>query len=69
MTNMVIQQINIADYKNIFLMPITSNCRLILLLMVHRTNENCLVIEQKVMFDRGWKLNLLSAHSEFLIYG
>ena len=35
--------------------------------MDHRTNENCLVIEQKVMFDRSWKLNLLSAHSEFLI--
>ena len=31
MTNMVIQQINIADYKNIFLMPITSNYRLIII--------------------------------------
>ena len=36
--------------------------------MDHRTNENCLVIEQKVMFDRSWKLNLLSAHTEFLIW-
>ena len=66
MTNMVIQQIKIADYKNIFLMPITCNYRLI---MDHRTNENCLVLEQNVMFDRSWKLNLLSAHAEFLIYG
>ena len=38
-------------------------------LMDHRTNENYLVLEQKVMFERSWKLNLLSAHSEFLIYG
>ena len=37
--------------------------------MDHRTNENFLVSEQKVVFDRSWKLNLLSAHSEFLIYG
>ena len=37
--------------------------------MGHRTNENCLVSEQKVMFDRSWKLKLLSAHSEFFIYG
>ena len=37
--------------------------------MDHRTNENYLVLEQKVMFERSWKLNLLSAHSEFLIYG
>ncbi len=42
--------------------------------MDHRTkfvsfNENCPVLEQKVMFDRSWKLNLLSAHTEFLIYG
>ena len=37
--------------------------------MGHRTNENCLVLEQKVMFERSWKLNLLSAHSEFLKYG
>ena len=36
--------------------------------MGHRTNENCLVSEQKVMFDRSWKLKLLSAHSEFLIW-
>ena len=33
--------------------------------MDHRTNENCQVSEQKVMFDRSWKLKLLSAHSEF----
>ena len=33
--------------------------------MDHRTNEKCLVSEQKVMFDRSWKLKLLSAHSEF----
>ena len=26
-------------------------------------------IAQKVVFDRSWKLKLLSAHSEFLIYG
>ena len=39
------------------------------LLMDHRKNENCLVLEQKVLFDRSWKLKLLSAHSEFLIYG
>ena len=39
------------------------------LLMDHRKNENCLVLEQKVLFDRSWKLTLLSAHSEFLIYG
>ena len=31
MTNMVIQQINIADYENIFVMPITSNYRLIII--------------------------------------
>ena len=38
--------------------------------MDHRKNENCLVVlEQKVLFDRSWKLKLLSAHSEFLIYG
>ena len=44
--------------------------------MDHRTNENFLVSEQvpsvseqKVVFDRSWKLKLLSAHSEFLIYG
>ena len=35
--------------------------------MDHRTNENCLVSEQKVLFDRNWKLKLLSAHSEFWI--
>ena len=35
--------------------------------MEHRTNENFLVSEQKVVFDRSWKLKLLSAHSEFLI--
>ena len=28
MPNIVIQQIKIANYKNIFLMPIKSNCRL-----------------------------------------
>ena len=33
--------------------------------MEHRTNENFLVSEQKVVFDRSWKLKLLSAHSEF----
>ena len=27
-----------------------------------------LLASQKVMFDRSWKLNLLSAHSEFFIY-
>ena len=37
--------------------------------MDHRTNENVLVSEQKVVFDRNWKLKLLSAHSEFLIFG
>ncbi len=31
MTNIVIQQIKIAHYKNIFLMPITSNYRLIII--------------------------------------
>ena len=36
--------------------------------MGHWTKENCLFSEQKVMFDRSWKLKLLSAHSEFLIY-
>ena len=35
--------------------------------MDHRKNENSLVLEQKVLFDRSWKLKLLSAHSEFLI--
>ena len=35
--------------------------------MDHRTIENFLVSEQKVVFDRSWKLNLLSAHPEFLI--
>ena len=35
--------------------------------MDHRKNENCLVSEQKVLFDRSWKLTLLSAHSKFLI--
>ena len=34
--------------------------------MDHQTNYNCLVLEQ-VMFDRSWKLNLLSAHSEFFV--
>ena len=34
--------------------------------MDHRTNENCPVSEQKILFDRRWKLTLLSAHSEFL---
>ena len=33
--------------------------------MDHRTNENFLVLEQNVTFDRSWKLNLLSAHSDF----
>ena len=37
--------------------------------MDHRKIENFLVSEQKVVFDQSWKLNLLSAHSEFLIYG
>ena len=37
--------------------------------MDHLKNENCLVLEQKVLFDRSWKLKLLSAHSEFLIDG
>ena len=37
--------------------------------MEYRTNENFLVSEKKVVFDRSWKLKLLSAHSEFLIYG
>ena len=32
MTNIVIQQIKITYYKNIFLMPITSNYRLIIIL-------------------------------------
>ena len=36
--------------------------------MEHRTNENFLVSEQKVLFDRSWKLKLLIAHSEFLIW-
>ena len=31
MTNIVIQQIKISDYKNIFLIPITSNYRLIII--------------------------------------
>ena len=60
---MIIQQINIADYKNIFLMAIISNYRLIII----NGPSDFLVLEQKVMFDRSWKLNLLSAHSEFLI--
>ena len=50
-------------------MPITSNYRLIIINGPSTNYENCLVLEQKVMFDRSWKLNLLSAHSEFLIYG
>ena len=69
MPNLVIQQIKIADYKNTFVMP---NLQVIVdsrLPMDHRTNENFLVSEQKVVFDRSWKLKLLSAHSEFLIYG
>ena len=37
--------------------------------MDHQKNENYLVSEHKVLFDRSWKLQLLSAHSEFLIYG
>ena len=53
MTNIVIQQIKIADYKNIFLMPITSNYRLIIILMDHRTNENCLVSEEKVILTEA----------------
>ena len=36
--------------------------------MDHQKNENYLVSEQKVLFDRSWKLQLLSAHSEFFIY-
>ena len=35
--------------------------------MEHQTNENFLVSEQKVVFDRSWKLKLLSAHSEFMV--
>ena len=72
MPNLVIQQIKIADYKNTFLMPNTIEYKVIVdsrLPMDHRTNENFLVSEQKVVFDRSWKLILLSAHSEFLIYG
>ena len=37
--------------------------------MDHLKNENCLVLEQKVLFDRSWKLKWLSAHSELLLYG
>ena len=37
--------------------------------MDHRKIENFPVSEKKVVFDRSWKLNLLSAHSDFLIYG
>ena len=37
--------------------------------MDHRTNENVLVSVQKVVFDGSWKLKLLSAYSDFLIYG
>ena len=37
--------------------------------MDHRENENCLVLEEKILFDRSWKLKLQSALSEFLIYG
>ena len=66
MTNLVIQQIKIADYKNTFLMQVIVDSRLP---MDHRTNENFLVSEQKVVFGRSWKLKLLSAHSEFLIFG
>ena len=65
MPNLVIQQIKIADYKNTFLQVIVDS----ILPMDHRTNENFLVSEQKVVFDRSCKLILLSAHSEFLIYG
>ena len=36
--------------------------------MDHRTNENFLVSEQKVVFDRSWKQKLLSAHSEFRVF-
>ena len=32
--------------------------------MAHRTNENFLVSEQKVVFDRSWKLKLLCANSD-----
>ena len=66
MPNIVIQQIKIANYKNIFLLKVIVDSGL---LMDHRTNENCMVSEQKVLFDRSWKLQLVSAHSEFLIYG
>ena len=31
--------------------------------MDHLKNENDLVSEQKVLFDRSWKLQLLRAHS------
>ena len=37
--------------------------------MAHRTNENCLVSEQKILFGRRWKVTLLSVDSEFVIYG
>ena len=50
MPNIVIQQIKIADYKNIFLMLI----KVIVdsaLLMDHQKNENFLVSEHKVLFD------------------
>ena len=67
MPNIVIQQIKIADYKNI----LKCSLKVIVvsgLLMDHQTNENCPFSEQKVLFDRSWKLQLLSAHSEFLIF-
>ena len=49
-------------------MPITSNYRLII---INGPSDKWELsgFKQKVMFDRSWKLKLLSAHSEFLIYG
>ena len=53
MTNMVIQQINIADYKNIFLMPITSNYRLIIINGPSDIFENCLVKNRSCLTEAG----------------
>ena len=35
--------------------------------MDHRTNEKFCLVSEQVLFDRSWKLQLLSVHSEFLI--
>ena len=50
MTNIVMQQINIADYKNIFLMPITSNYRLMIIngpsdmrIVWYQNRRSCLI--------------------------